>query len=592
MKMKIKTIPNIQYGIGLLEVLIALVVVSLGLLGLAKFEGSLLSASGNNKARAEAIGIAQQQIETIRYEASNTDAFEGLDDAGSPINLNPFNVMGTNAQFTVNIDIDDPDTNRIISAIVDIGWTDATGNPDSVTLMSEIALQDVQKSAYATNDSSNTTAVPSPRQSASEDVQPASQTVDPNDVISPTETPLPATGTVAADGTRLSGLAETFTVNSTDDTPVPYTLTAIADDSRYYNTYFGDGNLAVYVCDSTSTDGCRYIQNHFGGVSLSTSGIIYSAQNTDNQLTSTSPVWSSSEVTACYKGPVTQTGSGPSAVYSMPYECVYAGNCADDATKCQQGVTADEVNAKGVGPGGEFGNLGLINLDGGNGGDQVCFLEDTPDWNNTKNILNGNYDDGPSNTQNNEDYLFAGTTRSYVTRRMMSNGEERSEGINKSYRNHNFLLTNRANSPNAYKNCYNTVNSAPATYVLAPKNVVRVLGDSGTNIVGATKTFSGTMPAVTITSTYSGEDPNLYINEDGACYFDRDAGDNNFACVVPGSFIGTTIYGSNSTIPSPTADDPAVPSNYYTCSLNIDLTQANNISAATPCVWSTNFSAP
>lgn len=570
-----------QKGIGLIEVLIALLVVSLGLLALASFQGSLLKASGSNKARAEAIGIAQQELELIRYAATRSDDFVLV-----PTNPAAKTIVGTNASFTVTSVAEDPITNSIINVVVNVAWTDAAGDPDNVTLMSEVGLQDIQKSAFATNDSAAAVAVPSPRQSASEDVRPASETIDPNDVISPTETPLPATGTVSADNTRLSGLAETFSVNSTGETPVSYTLRAIAEDSRYYNTYFGDGNLAVYVCESTAANGCRYIQNHFGGVSLSTSGIIYSVANTNNQLTGTSPVWSSSEVTACYDGPVTQTGS----VYSKPYECVYAGNCADDETKCQNGVTVAEVSEKGVGPGGEFGNLGLIDLDGGNGGDQVCFLEDTPNWNSSKNILNGNYDDnGGGNTQNNEDYLFPSTTRAYVARRMMSNGNERSEGINKSYRNHNFLLTNRQNSPDTYKNCYNAVISAPLTYVLAPKNIVRVLGNNDLNLVEPTTTFAGTMPGITIRSTYAGVDPNLYINENGACYFDRDAVDNGYACIVPQNTVTTTIFGSSNSVPAPTNASPAEPVNYRTCSATIDLTQSGNLSTSTPCLWSNNF---
>lgn len=599
--MNIHTVSS-QRGIGLIEVLIALVVVSLGLLGLAKFEGSLLSTSGNTKARAEAIGIAQQQIETIRYEASTQDSFEDLDDAGSPINLNPFVLTGTNAQFTVDIDIDDPDTNLIINTIVNVDWVDATGTTDSVTLMSEIALQDVQKSALNTNDSAAVVATPSPRQSASEDVKPASQTVDPNDVISPTETPLPATGTVAADGTRASGLAETFTVNSTEATPVPYTLTAIADDSRYYNTYFGDGNLAVYVCESTSVGGCRYIQNHFGGVSLSTSGKIFSAKNTNNDLGDIIPVWSSSEVTACYQGTVTQTGAGNSRVWTMPYECVYAGNCKDDATSCYGNGTATEVTPaqvidKGVGPGGEFGNLGIIGLDGGNGGDQVCYLEGTPDWNNAKNVLSGRYDSLPGGQkQYNESYLFPVTARSYVTRRMLSNGAERSEGINKSYRNHNFLLVNRTNNADQYKNCYEVVNEDAAslsTYVLAPREIVRVRTDNpATNPVQATSTFSGTMPAVTIKTAWTGDIPNIYLPEIGSCYVRTDSAANKFyACVLPSGVASATLYGGSSSVPTPTAADPATPVSFRTCNLVVDTTQASNISATSPslCAWSVGY---
>lgn len=600
-----KKLNSKQRGIGLVEVLVALVVVSLGLLGLAKLEGNLLSTSGNNKARAEAMGIAQQQMETIRYAASSDTSYQELNDGFPPslVDLDPFPVTGTNAQFTVDIDIDDPDANQIINTIVAVAWTDATGAPDSVTLMSEIALQDVQKSAFNTNDSAASTAVPSPRQSASEDVQAASETVDPNDVISPTQTPLPATGTVAADGDRASGLAETFTVNSTDATPVPYTLTAIADDSRYYITYFGEGNLGVYVCETTAVGGCRYIQNHFGGVTLSTKGVIYSAKNTNNNLTGIIPVWSSSEVTACYKGTITQTGSGASAVYSMPYECVYAGNCEDEPNPgdyCKLGVTPDQVRDKGVGPGGEFGNLGLIGLDGSNGGDQVCYLEGSPDWNNTENLLSGRYDSLPGGQkQYNESYLFPVTARQYVTRRLMSNGEERSEGINKSFRNHNFLLVNRTNNADQYKNCYQAINETPTsllTYVLAPRNLVRVrtdIVDPVTNPVEATGTFDGTMPAVTINSSASGSRPNLYIPDIGSCYVKSD--NSNYACVIPSNYTtNITIYGKSASVPTPTAADPAIPVAFETCTFDVDLSENGNIDspAATPsfdCRWSIDF---
>jgi hypothetical protein len=180
---------------------------------------------------------------------------------------------------------------------------------------------------------------------------------------------------------------------------------------------------------------------------------------------------------------------------------------------------------------------------------------------------------------------------------MMSNGNERSEGINKSYRNHNFMVTNRANSPDVYKNCYDVVNAdadSLAEYVLAPKNVVRVLGNNDINVVGEETTFTGSMPAITITSTYAGGNPNLYINENGACYFDRDAGDDGYACVVPNNFdlMTVTIFGSNSSIPSPTADSPAVAANYQVCNADINQTESTNISVATPCVWNSDFSAP
>lgn len=580
-----------QKGIGLIEVLIALLVVSLGLLALANFQGSLLKASGSNKARAEAIGIAQQELELIRYAATRSDDFILV-----PTNPAAKTVVGTNASFTVTSVAEDPVANTLINVVVTVAWTDGAGDADNVTLMSEIGLQDIQKSAFATNDSAAAVAVPSPRQSASEDVRPASDNVNENDVVSPTETPLPYQGSVATDGST-NGLASSFNVVGTDG--ITYNLEEIAPDSRYYSTKFDEGLIGVYVCDGSPAGGavgCRYVQNHFGGVSLSTSGIIYSAKNANNNLSGTSAVWSSSEVTSCYVGPVTSTGNGQNIVYAKPYECIYAGNCTDSPASCQRGITVAEVALNGVGPGGEFGNLGLINLDGSNGGDQVCYLENTPDWNNAKNVLSGRYDSLPGGQkQYNESYLFPTTTRTYVTRRMMSNGQERSEGINKSFRNHHFLLVNRTNNADQYKNCHAVVSENATTlltYQLAPRQIIRVrtgIGGAATNPVGMTSAFSGTMPAVTINTASSGSRPNIYIPEIGSCYVRSDNG--RYACVVPSNILSTTLYGGSFTVPSPTAASPSTPVSYRTCNLVIDTTQATNISAISPslCAWSAGY---
>lgn len=575
-----------QKGIGLIEVLIALLIVSLGLLGLASFQGNLLSTSGNNKARGEAISIAQQEIELIRYAASSRDDFEII-----PIPPSEKIVNGTNAVFDINVVITgDPSVSTIINVVVDVGWTDPKGQADNVTLISDVGLQDIQKSALATNDSAASVAVPSPRQSASEDVRPASEQVGENDVISPTDTPLPYNGNVAADGSSPTGLASSFNVTGTDGSI--YNLEQIAPDSRYYSAEFGEGILAVYLCTTGGVEGgCNYIQNHFGGISLSTSGIIYSVNNTNNDLSGTGAVWSSSEVTACYIGPVSQTGSGGSAVYSKSYECVYAGNCSEDADTCHPDVTPADVTAKNVGPGGEFGNLGLIGLDGGNGGDQVCYLEDTPDWSNAQNILNGNYNSGGGNFATNESYLFPVTTRLYVTRQMMSNGLERSEGINRSYRNHNFLLVNRQNSPNAYKNCFNAVNASDATkllYAVAPREIVRV-NDSNINMVASISTFDGLMPAVTVQASASGNRPRIYLPEVGTCYVKND--NSNYACAVPRNYISPTLAGGSNSVPSPGNQSPSVPVNYVSCSTNftVDATGVPIIAEDDECNWAGDF---
>jgi hypothetical protein len=175
--------------------------------------------------------------------------------------------------------------------------------------------------------------------------------------------------------------------------------------------------------------------------------------------------------------------------------------------------------------------------------------------------------------------LFPVTARSYATRRLLSNGAERSEGINKSYRKHNFLLVNRTNNADQYKNCFEAFASDLLTYVLAPRDIVRIRTDNpAKNPVEATYTFSGTMPTVTVKSTWGGDIPHIYLPEIGNCYVRKDSAANkNYACVVPSNFVSGTLYGGSSSIPTPTAADPATPVSFRTCNLTLDKLIASNI---------------
>ena len=55
-----------QKGIGLIEVLIATVVIAIGLLAVAAFQTNLISGSGENKTRAQAMVLAEQKMEELR----------------------------------------------------------------------------------------------------------------------------------------------------------------------------------------------------------------------------------------------------------------------------------------------------------------------------------------------------------------------------------------------------------------------------------------------------------------------------------------------------------------------------------------------
>jgi Tfp pilus assembly protein PilV len=57
-----------QRGVTLLEALVALVVLSLGLLGIAKLNAYLVATAGQSKARMEALAFAEQKIEDLRNQ--------------------------------------------------------------------------------------------------------------------------------------------------------------------------------------------------------------------------------------------------------------------------------------------------------------------------------------------------------------------------------------------------------------------------------------------------------------------------------------------------------------------------------------------
>lgn len=64
-----------EKGVSLIEVLITLVVLGMGLMSLAKFQGTVMRDNGLAKARTVAAHLAQQQIESFRrYEVLTTTA--------------------------------------------------------------------------------------------------------------------------------------------------------------------------------------------------------------------------------------------------------------------------------------------------------------------------------------------------------------------------------------------------------------------------------------------------------------------------------------------------------------------------------------
>ena len=599
-----------QSGVGLVEVLVAVVIVALGLLALGSFEGNLLKSSGETKARSEAVSLAEQKIEEFRNKvqlAEHNSMASGND-----------TVNGTNATFIRTWTVTDvaaflPTAPARKEIEVNVLWGPADDRQQVVTV-SEIAWIDPAKSILAApEDGGGTAAVPSPRQNASEDV--ASENVF-NSPNSPVTSGTPGTSKqITVQVNELD--ADGNIINTTN--PV---LKQIAKDSRYYatddvNNFFVEpGVIAVFVCDTNLS--CRYIQNHFGGVSLRTRGKVYSNTGT---LGNINVAWTSSDVNACYVSPAGTTTINGQSVGVKSYECVYAGNCDavpaamrdglgnfDAATGifpngngCSTNVSVDQIQSRNVGPGGEFGDVGLLGLDSqGNGREKVCFLEDTSNYTLARNVLTND----PSGTPSPEDYYLPVTKRLYVSRRMNNDGSQTSEGINRSYVNHNFMIIERGSTAGSYENCYRnlfTSNTSgnPRFYgynldpnianhiALGMREIVRVMSTNNMPIPESVY-LGGTGPSKTIITPSVNNilsnfnDLRIYISEGGTCYKKTD--NTKYACAVPSNATTVLIQAGSRTLPNSATL-------YNQCSKDINIIGSAS-ELATPCIWPTNFAQP
>lgn len=153
--------PRGRKGFSLIEVMVAVVILSFGLLALAALQASLFRAGAESKARESATAIAQQVIEDARTFAFVTPptgytgyAYQGLDTA----NLGKTTMGGVeftttrtvsrwvNASGTTTFQIDTANTGAVTSGIpefkmvtVAVSWADEAGNPKSVEIKDAIS---------------------------------------------------------------------------------------------------------------------------------------------------------------------------------------------------------------------------------------------------------------------------------------------------------------------------------------------------------------------------------------------------------------------------------------------------------------------
>lgn len=119
-------------GFTLIEALVTLMVVSVGLLGLAQLQVRALAASAQSKAQTTAANLAQQKIEELR--GIHYDILTGGADQ-------PTAQPGDNAAYTRRWTVTPTNTGAPTYKQVSIttSWQSAEGDPRSVTLETIIA---------------------------------------------------------------------------------------------------------------------------------------------------------------------------------------------------------------------------------------------------------------------------------------------------------------------------------------------------------------------------------------------------------------------------------------------------------------------
>lgn len=315
-----------QKGIGLIEVLIATVVIAVGLLAVASLQGNFMSSSGTTKTSAQAIKLAEAKVEEFR----NNSALSGFTALASGTDT----IAGSNATFTrtwtvtnlTNVDgTTDPTRKRIL---VNVTWPPATAN-ESVNLVSQFAWLNPGNSAMytaAAQTAGVTARAPDPNQNSSTPGaapgQPASYS--------------PGTGTATNDGGGLSTHAD------------------------------GAGNVVLLNAGGT------VLTTFFGGKINTIKGTAY----TVNSFSTNSLIVSVSE-NGGYCA-FTSSVAAHSTGEKRNYICYVGGNCKESAGSngCPASPTAAQLAAYNtVGPGGWYGNIGPLKLDvAGADQEKVCFI--------------------------------------------------------------------------------------------------------------------------------------------------------------------------------------------------------------------------
>nr|WP_316639370.1 prepilin-type N-terminal cleavage/methylation domain-containing protein [uncultured Roseateles sp.] len=135
-----------QAGVSLVEALVALAVMAFGVLGVIGLQATMRQNADVSKQRAEAVRIAQEDIEKARAFSVLTAPEPA---ASAPV-LKSYAALATtagqavsgystNTTYTLTRTVLEPDSPRIKSVVVQVAWTDRLGQVQDVRLSTTVA---------------------------------------------------------------------------------------------------------------------------------------------------------------------------------------------------------------------------------------------------------------------------------------------------------------------------------------------------------------------------------------------------------------------------------------------------------------------
>lgn len=127
-------------GFGLIEILVTLGVIAVGVLGVAVFHSNLTKQSADNKARSEAVAIAQSRIEEMRNYTHQVDSFDQFNNVYPSTQgfVNSTTINGVSAVFDRTERVTDAGQQKQID--VAVAWVNSDGENRNVSLTSELGF--------------------------------------------------------------------------------------------------------------------------------------------------------------------------------------------------------------------------------------------------------------------------------------------------------------------------------------------------------------------------------------------------------------------------------------------------------------------